>query len=112
MSGTHAPRSRFLWIAAPFLPWALHFFAIYSIQGLACGRGWSTTSTYASMAGLSIACLAATGWIGLHAWRLARTARANGERSMAATLVAWLSALSLLAIAMTTLPVLLLSPCE
>lgn len=105
-------RSRLLWIAAPFLPWALHFFAIYSLQGLACGRGWSIAGAYAAMGALSLACLAAVAWIGGRAWRQARSSHTRGDAGMAARLVALLSGLSLLAIAMTTLPVLLLSPCE
>lgn len=112
MSAGGFRRSRFLWIAAPFLPWALHFFAIYAIQGLACGRGWSAAWTYAAMGALSLACMVAVGGIGARAWAQVRSSRARADAAMAARLVAMLSALSLLAIAMTTLPVLLLSPCE
>src|SRR5690606_19246891 len=46
-----APRRqwRLTWIASPFVVWGLHFVAVYSIQGLACGRAWPVAGAWLGM---------------------------------------------------------------
>lgn len=112
MTSGSRPR-RFSWIAAPMVWWALHFVAVYSLQGLVCARGWSEPAGIAGIAGLTLAAWAAVAWSGLHGRRVLAAADddARGTR-FAARLVAWLSVLSAVAIAFTVVPVLLLAPCR
>lgn len=111
MTRSRRPR-RLSWIASPFVVWGLHFVAVYSIQGLVCGRGWPAAWAWAGMAAATLPAFAAVGWIGLRARRMARAAEAAGDKRFAARLVAMLSLLALLAMVFTIVPVLLLHPCE
>lgn len=111
MSGSRRPR-RLSWIASPFIVWALHFVAVYSIQGLACARGWPMAGAWLGMGLATVPAFAAVAWIGLHARRQALAPEVPGEKKFAARLVAMLSLLALVAMAFTSLPVLLLQPCE
>ncbi len=111
MNGARRPR-RLSWIASPFLVWGLHFFAVYSLQGLACGRGWPAPAAWIAIALATLPAFAAVAWIGLRARRSAAAPESSDDRRFAARLVAMLSLLSLLAMAFTTIPVLLLQPCE
>jgi amino acid permease len=112
MTTASRPR-RFSWIAAPMLWWALHFVAVYSLQGLVCARGWSEPAGLAGIALLTLLAWAAVAWTGLHARRVLRHAGDDprGTR-FAARLATWLSVLSAVAIAYTVLPVVLLAPCK
>ncbi|QDH71124.1 hypothetical protein [Marilutibacter alkalisoli] len=106
-------RSRFGWIAAPMLPWALHFVAIYSLQGLVCARGWNQVGGVVGMLALTVLAWGATAWLGALGRRaLAAAADDPGATRFAARLVVWLSLLSAVAILFTALPVVLLAPCE
>ncbi len=111
MSGSGRPK-RLSWIASPFAIWGLHFVAVYSIQGLACARGWPASGAWAGIGMSTLAAFIAVAWIGLRARRLAGAADDPGEKRFAARLVAMLSLLSLVAMVFTILPVLLLHPCE
>jgi hypothetical protein len=110
MKALRRPR-RLMWIASPFTVWGLHFVAVYSIQGLACGRGWTAGAAWLGMGLATLPAFAAVAWIGLHARRQA-AADVAGEKRFAARLVAMLSLLALVAMALTTLPIPLLRPCE
>lgn len=125
MEMSSRPR-RFSWIALPLLPWALHFVAIYSLQGLVCARGWSQPLGMAGMVALTLLAFVAIAWIGLRARRALhggrggrdggqQSNRQEGEREsgrFAARVALLLSALSLVAVAFTALPLVLLAPCE
>ncbi|MGY1409528.1 hypothetical protein ACW5EG_08130 [Luteimonas sp. A611] len=109
-----APRRqrRLSWIASPFVVWGLHFVAVYSIQGLACGRGWPVTGAWLGMGLATVPAFASVAWIGLHARRELLAPEVSGEKRFAAKVVAMLSLLALVAMAFTCLPMLLLQPCE
>ena len=100
------------WIASPFVVWGLHFVAVYSIQGLVCGRGWTAGAAWLGIGLSTLPAFAAVAWLGLDARRRTRDAAAPGEQRFAAKLVAMLSLLSLVAMVFTILPVTLLHPCE
>ena len=103
---------RLSWIASPFVVWGLHFVAVYSIQGLVCGRGWTAGAAWLGIGLSTLPAFAAVAWLGLDARRRTRDAAAPGEQRFAAKLVAMLSLLSLVAMVFTILPVTLLHPCE
>lgn len=112
MATPSRPR-RLSWIALPLLPWALHFVAIYSLQGLVCARGWSQPAGMGGMVVLTLMAFAAIAWIGVRAWRVVRTRDAGQHGHLFAARVALLlSALSMVAVAFTAMPLLLLAPCE
>lgn len=111
MSGLSRPR-RLLWIASPFLAWGLHFFAVYALQGLVCGRGWNVGAAWWGMGALTVAAFCALAWIAVRARRAARGAGEDAGRRFTARLVAMLCALALVAMGFTVLPALLLHPCE
>jgi hypothetical protein len=106
-------RSRFGWIAAPMVPWALHFVAVYSLQGLVCARGWSQPAGVAGMIALTLLAWGVVAWLGVRGRRVLAGADdgPHGTR-FAARLVVLLSVLSAVAVAFTVLPVLLLAPCQ
>jgi uncharacterized membrane protein SirB2 len=103
---------RLTWIAGPFVVWGLHFLAVYSIQGLACGRGWPVAGAWLGMTLATVAAFAAVAWIGLRARRELLAREAPPEKRFAAKVVAMLSLLALVAIVFTSVPMLLLQPCE
>ena len=111
MSGLSRPR-RLSWIASPFLAWGLHFFVVYSLQGLVCGRGWSPASAWWGMGALTVAAFATVAWIGLRARRVVAAAGDDAGRRFTARMVAMLCVLALVAMGFTVLPALLLHPCE
>ena len=111
-------------IAAPWTVWALHFVAVYSLQGVTCAEdvlrremaGAETASWI--LLGLGVIALAATAWLGLRAWRAWRSARRDVQPAVAvrrqrfSSAVVMLSALlASVAIVFTTIPVLMLPPC-
>jgi hypothetical protein len=108
-------------IAAPMTAWALHFVAVYAMQALACAQDWQR----APLAGreavfwwLLLATLAA--WVaiaalGLRAWRALRIAddddTARRHRfARRVTLAA--SAMALIAVGFTAIPIFLLPTCD
>ncbi|MCD9033247.1 hypothetical protein LDO32_16095 [Luteimonas sp. Y-2-2-4F] len=115
-------------IAAPLAVWALHFVAVYSLQGLACGEGWlrgrvagagadAELATWLLVA-LTALALAAISWLGLRglrAWHAAKAdpqAGADGRRRRFAAAVAALAAvLAAIAVAFTAVPIFMLPPC-
>lgn len=118
-AGFLAPH-RLTGIAAPMAVWALHFVAVYAMQGLACAQDWQR----APLAGreavfwwLLLATLVALGVIaalGLRAWRaLRRPGDADAARrhrfARRVTLAA--SAMALVAVAFTAIPIFLLPAC-
>lgn len=111
MIRSRRPR-RLSWIASPFVAWGLHFVTVYSLQGLVCGRGWPGWTAWLGIGLATLLAVAAVAWIGLRAWREADASEAAAERRFTARLVAMLSLLSLLAMAFTIIPALLLQPCE
>lgn len=110
---TRASRPRwFLPIAAPMLPWAAHFVVVYSLQGLACARGWPEAGARLALVGATVVALLVLSWIGMRAWRCHRAARERAGEALMAWLVLALTALALVATLFTSLPILLLTPCE
>lgn len=94
------------------LPWALHFLAVYVLQALACARGWPEPATRLAMAGVTVLAMAALTWIGARAWRRRQSTLDHAGGALMAWLVLALAALALVATIFTTLPILLLTPCE
>ena len=119
-------------MAAPLAVWAAHFLAVYIMQGLACGEGWERERfagaemvTWWLLLATLLAFIAIT-WMGVRALRARRHAafevRAAGDaerplasvarrRRFTATLTALVALVSFIAVAYTTIPVLLLPPC-
>lgn len=102
-------------IAAPMGVWALHFVAVYSVQGLTCAEGWSARAGFWAMLGLTLPALAAILWLGLRAWRLSRAAIANDAAArrtrFAAQATGLCAVLAAVAVLFTLAPVLLLPVC-
>ena len=119
-------------MATPLAVWAAHFLAVYIMQGLACAEGWQRER----VAGVemvtwwlllaTLLAFAAIGWMGIRALRCRRLAafevRAAGgahrplaaaarRRKFMAMLTALVAVVSFIAVAYTTIPVLLLPPC-
>ena len=110
-------------VATPMVVWALHLVVVYSLEGLACARGWPL----ARIAGMSqfnwllvvvtVPALAAVAWLMSRGWRDAR--EPDGSRGTPAArrqrLLAWvamaLAVVSAVAIIFATLPVFMLPPC-
>ncbi len=106
---------KLLGIAAPMAVWALHFVAVYSVQGLTCAEGWSPRAGFWAMLGLTVPAIGAIAWLGLRAWRLARALpgeEAARRRSRFAAQATGLCALlAAVAVLFTLAPVLLLPVC-
>lgn len=110
-------------IAAPLAVWALHFVAVYVMQGIACAEDWQRTR----VAGLELvtwwlllataAALAVIAWLGLRALRARRPAGGGDgdadarRRHFTATLTAAAALIAAIAVLFTATPVLLLPPC-
>lgn len=110
-------------IASPMVVWALHLVVVYSLEGLACARGWQL----ARVAGMSqfnwllvlvsIPALGLVAWLMLRGWRDARDPPTEGVSGSARRqrLLAWvtmaLAAVAAVAIIFATLPVFMLPPC-
>lgn len=109
-------------LAAPLAVWALHFLAVYIMQGLACGEDWQRARvaglelvTWWLLAATALA-IAAIAWLGLRALRLRRVAAAETgddgrRRHFTATVTAATALMALIAVIYTALPVVLLPPC-
>ena len=119
-------------MATPLAIWAAHFLAVYIMQGLACGEGWQRERV-AGLEMVSWWLLLATlvafvliAWMGAWALRCRRLAAfevraaADADHSAAlaarrrrfmAALTALVSLVAFIAVAYTTVPVLLLPPC-
>lgn len=102
-------------IAAPMGVWALHFVAVYSVQGLTCAEGWNPRTGFWAMLALTLPALAAIAWLGLRARRLARDTLAGDavsqRRRFAAQATGLCAVLATLAVLFTLAPVLLLPVC-
>src|SRR5690606_36830620 len=109
MSGLSRPR-RLSWIASPFLAWGLHFFVVYSLQALVCGRGWSPASAGWASGSPTVAAFAPVGWCGLRARRMVAAAGGDAGRRLTARMVAMLCGLALVPMGFTVLPAVLLHP--
>jgi hypothetical protein len=106
------PMSDFL--AALFGPivWSLHFFGLYLMQALLCATAESATAgVRATGAGLTIAALLALSVFAVRR-RQAAQVIAGGRESRALSFAGPLTALSILAILWTTVPLFLLPACE
>ena len=75
-------------------------------------RAWPVAGAWLGMGLATAPAFAAVAWIGLHARRELLAPQQPGDRRFAARVVAMLSLLALLAMAFTSLPMLLLQPCE
>lgn len=119
------PRMTLTRMVAPFGLWALHFVALYSLQGLACAQQmWRTrvggleTMTWA-LWGLSLVILAAIAWEALRVWQMRRALLAHDDRGRAdharryfMVMVCLLgAAISALGILFTMTPLALLPTC-
>lgn len=109
-------------MAAPMAIWALHFVVVYSLTGLACGRGWYRSivggqpiATWVLIA-VTLLAWAVLAWLGWSAWRSRKQADtgspASPRRRFVARMTLALAWLAILAVAFTALPVLMLPPCE
>lgn len=104
-------RLRFSTIAAPLLPWAVHFVAVYSLQGLVCARGWSQLAGQAGMAGLTAAAMGLVAWMAIRARRQMRGATAP-DAVFAARVALYVCGLSFVAVLFTATPLWMLAPCR
>lgn len=120
MSAAFLAPHRLTGIAAPMAVWALHFVVVYAMQGLACAQHWQR----APLAGreavfwwLLLATLVALGVIaalGLRAWRALRAADDDGtaqRHRFARRVTLAASAMALVAVAFTAIPIFLLPAC-
>jgi len=123
MTGPLSPY-RLTGIAAPMAAWAVHFVAVYSLQGVACAEGLDRIRFAGAealawwLSGLTVVALAALAWLGLRALRAWRDARPGSDaparaarRRFAAATTGALSAMATVAVCFTTIPVLLLPGC-
>ena len=119
-------------MALPLAVWAVHFLAVYIMQGLACGEDWQRER----VAGLelvswwlllaTLVALALIAWQGVRALRCRKLAKfevraARGVESPVASaarrrhfmsmLTALVALVAFIATSFTALPVLLLPPC-
>jgi len=106
----------------PMAVWALHFVAIYSLSGLACGQGWLRTQ-HGGLETVSLLQMAVTlaawswlSWWGWRSWRCGRVLQAgdggdDGRGRFLARLSLSLSAIAALAVLFTALPLPMLPPC-
>ena len=112
-------------VAAPMVVWALHLLVVYSLEGLACARGWPL----APVAGMSrfnwllvlvtAPALGTVAWLMSRGWRDARDPPASRDTGTGAArrqrLLAWvamaLAAVAAIAIVFATVPVFMLPPC-
>lgn len=114
-------------MVAPMVVWAVHFVAVYSLQGLACAQGWqramfagypAVTWWLLLLTAAMLATAAAFGIRGWRAWRAARTAMEAGAaaevrfRRFTAGITAVLSLIAVVAICFTAIPILLLQTCS
>lgn len=83
------PRMTLTRMSVPYALWALHFLALYSLQGLACAQqlwrnrvGGLELMTWV-LWGLTAAVLAAIAVEALRSWRIRRALRASGETGRA-----------------------------
>ncbi|NYZ61212.1 hypothetical protein [Luteimonas deserti] len=112
-------------MSAPFALWALHFVALYSLQGLACAQqlwrsriGGLELMTWV-LAAVTLAILAAIGWEALRAWRIHRallgrddSGRAEQSRRRFMVVLSLLgAAISALGVTFTAAPLALLQTC-
>ncbi|MCD9028838.1 hypothetical protein LDO26_11535 [Luteimonas sp. BDR2-5] len=111
-------------MAAPLAVWALHFVAVYSLQGVACARQvWRTpvaglepvTWALALLTVLALAAIALPGAAALRAWRRTRAAD-DGRAAVRRERFLWaLTALAALAatiaVLFTATPIALLPTC-
>ena len=120
-----SPRITLTRMSAPFVLWALHFVALYSLQGLACARQlWRTpvagleTMTWVLWA-LTALVLAAIAWEALRVWHIRRAlpvgegaGRADLARRRFMTVLALLGAvIAALGVMFTAAPLALLPTC-
>ena len=121
----NTPRITLTRMSAPFALWALHFVALYSLQGLACARQlWRTpvagleTMTWVLWA-LTALVLAAIAWEALRVWHIRRAlpvgdgaGRADLARRRFMTVLALLGAvIAALGVMFTAAPLALLPTC-
>ena len=121
----NTPRITLTRMSAPFALWALHFLALYSLQGLACARQlWRTpvagleTMTWVLWA-LTALVLAAIAWEALRVWHIRRAlpvgegaGRADLARRRFMTVLALLGAvIAALGVMFTAAPLALLPTC-
>ena len=121
----NTPRITLTRMSAPFALWALHFLALYSLQGLACAQAlWRTrvagleTMTWVLWA-LTAGVIAAIAWEALRVWHIRRVlplgegaGRADLARRRFMTVLALLGAvIAALGVMFTAAPLALLPTC-
>ncbi len=118
------PNPGLLRLSAPLAVWALHFVAIYSLQGLACSRGlWRAPWMGLELVtwvlwGITVAALGAIVAGGLPAWRAWTRLRADPDGRADTVRARFLHALAALCaliatigVVFTVVPVALLPTC-
>lgn len=115
---------RLIGIAAPLTVWALHFVAVYSLQGVACAEhvlrqrvAGAELATWLLIA-LTLAAYAGIAALGVQAWRAWRPLRrlpqpdaAERRHRFVAAATGLSAMLAVIAVTFTTVPVLMLPPC-
>lgn len=94
--------TRALWLSSGVIVWALHFFAIYGLTGVACARGMPAAVPWAVALPTAVAAAVA-------ALLVARGMRRRGEFEHG--IAAGLAGFALLAILWEALPLLMVAPC-
>ncbi len=120
MSGWASPY-RLTGMALPMAVWALHFVAVYSVQGVACAGGGavrrvagleSTSWWLLLLTLLALLAIGVLGWRAARAWRMHAGPQVPTSRDrFAAAATALLALLAAVAVAFTAVPILLLPPC-
>ena len=95
--------------AAPLWTWALHFAFCYVAVAVGCDAGGDLAALRWTLVAGSVVAIAAAALLTLSAWRNARQA---AHRGLAVRVGLLAAALSLLGVAWTALPVLLLPACR
>ena len=95
--------------SAPLWIWAAHFAFCYVAVAIGCDAGRDLAALRWTLVSGSVVAIAAAALLSLSAWRNARQA---AHRGLAVRVGLLIAALSLLGIAWTALPVLLLPACR
>lgn len=99
---------------APFIVWALHFFAVYVLVASGCTAGWQDVAllgTSLLRVVLVLVCAVALAGIAWLLWRADGGRPPRGQRGLLAVAAAGSAWLSLVGVAWVSVPVLMLPLC-
>ena len=113
------PTAQLFWMTSGFVFWAAQFTIIYGITGVACARGWyhfallGLDVVRASIASATALALAATALVFWRAFSArGRSAHNDPSERFVETVTLWVCGLSLVAIAYSGLPAVILPACS